>query len=212
MADAAPDTSAAATIAAADQLAAATKAAPDPAPAAPAAAAEKPAAEAAAPAAAAADPGRKDAAPQAEPPRTYALTLPPDSPLDLATVTAEATALGLTNDQAQKLATARHDAVAAAVATINRDYAEVRTDPALGGAHFDTTMQNVHRAMTYLFDDDLAAAQDLFTRFGLANNKVLVKALNKLGHNRKEDSPIAPGQKDTTAKRRPEEVLYGTSA
>ena len=212
MPDPAPETSAAATIAAADALAAATKADPDPAPAE--AAADQPAADpaAGAPAAAAADPGPADAAPPAKPPAQYALTLPPDSPLDLETVTAEAQALGLTNDQAQRLATARHTAVAAAVAAIHRDYAEVRADPELGGAHFETTVKHVQTAMTYLFGDDVAAAQDVFTRFGLANNKVLVKGLAKLGHNLKEDSPIDPGRADVTAKRSPEEVLYGKSA
>ena len=123
----------------------------------------------------------------------------------------EAKRLGLTNEQAQGLVQLRHELVSKAVAKLAQDHADVKADPDLGGAHYDTTLKHVQVAMAWMFGSDQAAAGAFFDQFGLSNNKVLVRGLAKLGKGLGDDTLVTPGRDNAPGKKAPAEVLYGTA-
>jgi hypothetical protein len=140
------------------------------------------------------------------------LTLPEKSPLttvDLDELKADAKALALTTEQAQTLVRLRHELVTNALAQAAKEYGDLKADPVLGGANFETTQKHAEMGLKWMFDGDEPAARAFFEQFGLDNNKVLVKGLAKLGKATAEDTPIAGSASTKKAEKTPEEVLYG---
>lgn len=146
-------------------------------------------------------------------PETYTLTLPDKSLLlddDLGRVKEEAKALGLTNAQAQKYLEHRSQLVADAAARADREEADLRADPVLGGPQFDATVKSVTTAMEWLFADanDLKAVRGVFDAFGLGNNKTLVKGLARLGKALAEDSAVRLGGPPRPERKDTKDVMY----
>jgi len=148
-------------------------------------------------------------------PEKYTLTLPQDGPFaepDLDTFATEAKALGLTNDQAQRMVDARVALVAKASAQFKD---QVKADPELGGDHFTETEALARKGRDYLFPEGTADRDVVigwFERTGLGNHPALVRAFARLGKVMAEDSPsrgALGGGAGTKPKRDPEDVLYG---
>jgi hypothetical protein len=147
-------------------------------------------------------------------PDKYTLTLPADSPFaedDLVGFASEAKALGLTQDEAQKLVDTRVSHVANAAKTY---LDELKADPELGGAKFQATVDLAVKGRDILFPpgtEEAAMINDWFERTGLGNHKLLVRAFARLGQRMAEDTTTQPGGASGTGKkeRTVAEVLYG---
>jgi hypothetical protein len=123
------------------------------------------------------------------------LTVPEQSTLDAAdlqVISAEAKAIGLTQDEAAALVGVRHAAVQAAMAQL---LADAQADPEIGGAHFDATVATAKVGMEWLFPkaEDRALVTGWFDKTGLGNHKVFLAAMARLGRARKEDGPLVSG-------------------
>jgi hypothetical protein len=150
-------------------------------------------------------------------PDSYALTLPKDSPItaeNLKAFEAEAKSLELSNDQAQKALQTRHDWIVGETQRQAQELADLKADPTLGGAQYDTTIKHVTDGLQWAFGDDAVVVRKLFDTYGLGNSKVLVRGLAKIGRALQEDHPnVGGGNRFTHVDRKPtEEVLFPSSA
>lgn len=180
-------------------------------------AAAKATADAAAAAKATADAeAARKAADLAKPPDVYALTVPQNSPFDtndLAVFAATAKTLALSNDAAQSLVNAR----AQEVRTITEQYlADVRADPELGGARFETSITHARAGIEAIFGKKGTPAGDLarelFDKTGLGNHKELIRRFAHFGRGLAEDKPITPGRETgRNAGKTAAEILYGSN-
>lgn len=148
-------------------------------------------------------------------PDTYVLTVPDGSPIkdQLDQIAARAKVLQLTQTQAQALAQQAHDDVLATQAARDRAYDAIKADPVLGGAHLEATHQHAQRALRHLFGAEEAAARETFTRLGLDNDPVFVRAFAMFGKSLAEDTSVggrsggqASGTKSTA------DILYPSTA
>lgn len=170
------------------------------APTPPAAAATPPAAEPPAttpPAAASAPPPSPEPAAAAAVPEKYALTLPeggPFAPEHLPEFEAHSRAIGLTNDQAQKLL-----ATQAATITAQKTQwlADAKADPEIGGAKFDESLELAKKGVDWAFPEGSKGAQFFVqnvTRYGLGTHPELLRFFARLGRALREDRPPTTGR------------------
>lgn len=149
-------------------------------------------------------------------PVTYALALPENALLgaeDLAFAAQEATALGLSQEQAQTLVHARNDALVASAAAFLQD---AKADPELGGAKWDETVKFAQAGIAFAFTnaEERALATGWFNRTGLGNHKVFLRAMARIGKARAEDratnTSAATGMGETA--KPTADVLFPSSA
>jgi hypothetical protein len=140
--------------------------------------------------------------------------LPKDGPLgeaDLAALTTEAKALGLTQAQAKQFVEQR---AAAIDAVANTDYEELKNDPKIGGDKLPETEQLAEKGLAWFLShadaDEAAAINALLVTSGKGNYKGLVRIFRAIGQLQAEDNPAlrAKGAGDGDAKRDHVDVLY----
>jgi hypothetical protein len=158
----------------------------------------------------------RKAADQAKAPEKYELTLPENGRLeasDLEVVAAEAKALGLTQAQAQQLVTTRATAL---TALSDQFLTDLKADPELGGAHFDTTVKHALAGRDWLFppgSEEAALVTAWFEKTGLGNHKAFVRALARVGKARAEDRPVSGAGLVSGGERKPTtDVLFPSTA
>ena len=151
-------------------------------------------------------------APAAKVPEQYALTLPADTRFDasdLAIFAAEATALGLTQDQAQALVTARATTVRGLYDTYE---AEARADAEVGGAKFEETVRLATVGRDWLFPPGSKGAELVtawFNKTALGSHVEVLRAFARVGKAKQEDKPVVGSTAVQTPARKPDtEVLF----
>lgn len=127
-------------------------------------------------------------------PEKYDLKLPEKAPFaeaDLVAFGTEAKTLGLTQEQAQRMVTARVEAVQSTAAKYLED---LQGDKDLGGANFERTKALAIAGRDKFFEtlpaDEKAEVTGWFDRTGLGNHKALVRAFARLGKLIAEDKPL----------------------
>jgi hypothetical protein len=108
----------------------------------------------------------------------------------------------------------RHDWIVGETQRQAQELADLKADPTLGGAQYDTTIKHVTDGLQWAFGDDAVVVRKLFDTYGLGNSKVLVRGLAKIGRALQEDHPnVGGGNRFTHVDRKPtEEVLFPSSA
>lgn len=200
--------------AAADAKAASDKVAADAAAAA-AHAGKTPEQLAAEQAAADAETARKAAELQAKPPEKYALTLPDNAPFDesiLEPLSAEATALGLSQAQFDTLV--KHRA-SVATAVSQQFLAELEADRELGGANLPHTKKHAVAGLEYVFPRG-TPGNDLIRKFldasGFGNHPEVIREFVRIGKARAEDRPYLGTHTESVERKPFEDVMYPTMA
>jgi hypothetical protein len=134
--------------------------------------------------------------------------------------------LGLTNEQANKLAPFIVKAQERAFAKQADDFAAVKADwakeaaadPEIGGKHWKATQANAARALDHFVGPMTVKGEDgkdvpnptrkLLDESGLGNHKDLIRAFAKVGEAMGEDGTFARSDTAPVAKKGREEVLY----
>jgi len=145
---------------------------------------------------------------------TYALTLPEGSPLDptyLETLKTQAKTLGLTEQQFPEFVRLRGEEVKAALDADAQGLEEIKADPLLGGANYERTVRHAEAGLRWMFGADEPGAREFFQRFGLANNKVLVRGLARIGRVIAEDTAVAPRSMTRIEQKEHKDVLFAKS-
>jgi hypothetical protein len=124
-------------------------------------------------------------------PEKYALKFPEKGPLsaaDQGQYAERAKALGLTQEQAQKLVDAE---VAGITANTTRFLSELKADPEIGGDKLEANVQFALKGRDLLFPPESAGAKVInawFDRTGVGNHPELVRAFARLGRMLAEDT------------------------
>jgi len=145
---------------------------------------------------------------------TYALTLPEGSPLDptyFESLKTQATTLGLTETQAKEFVRLRSEEVQTAIAADAKGLEEIKADPILGGANYERTVRHAEAGLRWMFGADEPGAREFFQRFGLANNKVLVRGLARIGRVTAEDTATSPRSMTRVEPKEHKDVLFAKS-
>jgi len=136
----------------------------------------------------------------------------------LAEFSAVAKELGLTQDQAQKLVdlqaktaiadtTARQQQLDQALAAQSERWAnEIKNDPELGGAKFDSTIATAVKAMQAFGSPEL---RQLLNDSGIGNHPSMVKLFHSIGTSISEDKIVIPGTDSSTTEKSAAQIMFG---
>jgi hypothetical protein len=116
--------------------------------------------------------------------------------------------VGLQNELMQKYEDQRQESLTQALeAQRNRWADEIRNDPEVGGAQFDSTVQTAMKAMQAFGSDDL---RQLLNESGIGNHPAVVKLFHKIGKGMSEDTMVQPGTQSSTERPEPRaaDVLF----
>lgn len=151
-------------------------------------------------------------------PETYAdFTLPEGYEMDAGTLDAFkglAKELNISQASAQKLidmqtalSTKQAEAYQAAVVKQSQDWvAEIKNDPVLGGANFESSAANAVKVIQAFGDESLT---NLLNESGLGNHPALFKFCHRISAAISEDKFVMPGTQSGGGRKTNEEVFYG---
>lgn len=166
------------------------------------------------------DPEKKDETKtDATAPEKYELKMPEGVTLDdkaLETFSPAFKELGLTNEQAQKLADQYIERQQAAAKEADDNWTaiqsgwvkDVKADKLVGGANFDANIKTAVGAIDKFGDDDLEAA---LTMSGLGNHPAFVRFAYRVGKAMGDDTVLKGGGGETASTETPESRMYGST-